>query len=153
MPRMTGVMSSLTTKKLRDFTRFPTVTTAFTWSRIGICPHPLLISVVVQVLVDQLLSLECLLAITCLKSETDDPESSINSTDFPQMHPLTVAILLLTAATTTGTTCSLIGGLILWWDVCCPELAPRWSFPEFENNYVLYGPLPQLKQRGGSRWS
>ena len=35
MPRMTGIMRSLTSKKLCDVARFPTVTTAFTWSRIG----------------------------------------------------------------------------------------------------------------------
>ena len=35
MPRMTGVMRSLTTKKFCAFTMFPTVTTAFTWPRIG----------------------------------------------------------------------------------------------------------------------
>ena len=62
------------------------------------------------------------------------------------MLPLTVAILLYTAAIILVLhAVRHAGGLIFWWDVCCPEQAPRWSCPEFER--AIWPRLPQIKRR------
>ena len=132
---MPKVMRSLKTKKLCNFTRFPTVTPAFTLMVLdGPATIPGLFA-----------------AISCLRSETDDPDANIIIPRFFRkyfllpllFYYLLLLLLLVLHAFSGGMSVALsrhpVGvSLSLKTIACAMAPPPR---------------LPQLKQRGDSRWS
>jgi len=68
-------------------------------------------------------------------SDTDDPESSITSTDTPPSFPLTsVAVDLIAATVIIVFVCESLSGLVVLKDACCPSQAPHCRFPVADTN-------------------
>ena len=88
------------------------------------------------------------LAMSCLTSDTEEPESSITSTIIPPTSPFTTDVLLMDATNAASIGLTGVQG------VCCPLQAPLWSFPntgrcmraDFDNFYEC----DQLSRNGNN---